>query len=240
MKIRKICISLASKISKAEELLAAKLRPALNKLELSSVLCFHDISDDSSDIFAIRPDDFVKIIDRYGRSIRSFSEVAVDHHTGTAVSFDDGFSSTCETAYPLLKQKGIPFIVYVAADFIGRPGYMTEEQVRKLARDREICTIGSHMCSHRKTREMSEQEIRKEWADSKSILEKITGCPVEHAALPYGSVASCSGKSIRFGFEAGYRTVATTRAFPYFKGKTIPRYVYQNNKPFVPVVPAPR
>ena len=67
------------------------------------------------------------------------------------------------------------------------PGYMTGEQIHELAQDQDICTIGSHMCSHRKTREMSDREIRKEWADSKSILEKITGKPVEHAALPYGS-----------------------------------------------------
>ena len=240
MKIRNVCISLASKISKAEELFAAKLGPALSRLDLSSVLCFHDIADDSAVVFAIRPDEFAKIIDRYGKSIGSFSDIAVDHKTGTAVSFDDGFLSTYRIAYPLLKQKGIPFIVYVATDFIGRPGYMTGEQIHELAQDQDICTIGSHMCSHRKTREMSDREIRKEWADSKSILEKITGRPVEHAALPYGSVASCSGKSIRFGFEAGYRTVATTRALPFLGGRTIPRYVYQNNRPFLPVVPGSR
>ena len=240
MKIQDLHITLASIISRKAELFIEKLGPVLKKLDLSSVLCFHDISDHSSNLYAIQPADFERLIELYQKSIRSFSDIAVDHKIGTAISFDDGFSSTCEIAYPLLKQKSIPFIVYVTTGFIGCPGYMTEKQIRELAQDPEICTIGSHMCSHRKTREMSEQEIRKEWVDSKSILEKITGRPVEHAALPYGSVYSCTRKSIRIGFETGYRTVATTRAFPYFRGKTIPRYVYQNGQPFLPVVPDPR
>ena len=240
MKFRNLYISLLCSAASREEQFVEMLGPVLKKLDLSSVLCFHDISDRSDNLYAILPEDFVKLVDLYEKNIRSFSDIAVGHKIGTAISFDDGFFSTYGIAYPLLKQKGIPFIVYIATDYIGRPGYMTTEQIRILAQDPDVCTIGSHMCSHRKTREMSEQEIRKEWADSKIILEKITGRPVDHAALPYGSVYSCTRKSIRLGFEAGYRTVATTRAFPYLKGKTIPRYVYQKNKPFLPFVPIAR
>ncbi len=93
------------------------------------------------------------------------------------------------------------------------------------------------MCSHRKTREMTVAEINREWSESKRVLESIIGKPVIHAALPFGSAASCSRKSIRLGLEAGYETVATTLAVPYKKGCIVPRFVYQNNRDFSPVIP---
>ncbi len=157
--------------------------------------------------------------------------------SGAVVTFDDGYESVYETVYPLFKERGVPFTAYIITDRIGTDGYMTAEQICELAQDADICTIGSHMRSHRKTREMTAAEIRREWAESKRVLESITGKPVVHAALPYGSAASCSRKSIRFGLKAGYETVATTLAVPYKKGRVIPRFVYQNNREFSPVIP---
>ena len=80
---------------------------------------------------------------------------------------------------------------------------------------------------------ISDLLIRLEWEKSRDILNKITHKEIRHCALPYGSVLSCSKKSIDIAFQMGYETVATTCAIPYKKGRIIPRFVYNNQDKFV-------
>ena len=202
----------------------------------SAVLCFHDVSDRRDDVFSVAPQELVRILDAVRTPVLRPDELGSSGEGGTAITFDDGYASVYDTVYPLFRQRGIPFTVYVVTDRIGADGYLTADQIRELARDEAICTVGSHMCSHRKTREMTAAEIRREWAESRRILEEITGRPVRHAALPYGKAASCSRKSIRMGLRAGYRTVATTLAVPCRGGSVLPRYVYQNDRAFAPAL----
>ena len=227
---------LLSKTQKWKEYLVQQTRFFWEKKCISSFLCFHNICNEDLNIYSITEDNFISILQSFEGSFRNIGEVCSLVSHGVVLSFDDGFCSTYEIAFPILRKYKIPFIVYVSTDYIGRPGYLSKEQVFEMSKESQICEIGSHMCSHRKTREMTDEEIMCEWGESKLILESIIGKPVIHAALPYGSFASCSMKSIRIGLKVGYRTVATTHAIPYMKGNVIPRFVYKNNKPFNPIV----
>ena len=54
---------------------------------------------------------------------------------GVVLTFDDGYRSVYETAYPLLKARGWPFTVFLCPEGIdrGRGPVMTWDQLREMA-----------------------------------------------------------------------------------------------------------
>ena len=48
------------------------------------------------------------------------------------ITFDDGHRSNAEIALPILKQLGLRGIFFITTDWIGRPGFMNEDQIREL------------------------------------------------------------------------------------------------------------
>lgn len=198
-------------------------------------LCFHDVGDPAESPYTISREDFLRVIERIGDKVVTLDEgcQCLEHERRFVLTFDDGYESVYRVVYPMCKTFGIPFTVFVATDLINQPGYLTHDQIAELARNDNICTIGSHMCSHRRTREMSLHEAQVEWERSKLALEEISGRTVAHGALPYGSVVACSLGSVRACFRSGYETLSTTLDIPVRKGKVLPRRVYKNNTEFV-------
>lgn len=195
----------------------------INKGAKAYCLCFHDVSG-SGDAFAISKNDYYDIVNEIESRIVAIDDVKAN---GIIITFDDGFESLLTTVLPYMKEKHLPFTAYITTGFLNKPGYLSTQQLRTLAKS-DLCTIGSHMKTHRKTREMSIDEIRKEWVESKKLLEDIIGYEVKHAALPYGSYYSCSIKSKYIALGSGYKTVADTISVPFSpNAKIISRYVYQ-------------
>lgn len=192
-------------------------------------LCFHDVSD-SVNSFAISLEKFSTLISSVKDSIVSIGELKdTSKQTPVVLTFDDGFESMINTVAPFLTSDSIPFVIYVTTDYINRDGYLSEMQLKELSNN-PLCTIGSHMCTHSKTRQMTSRQIRDEWAKSKRMLQDFTGKEVRHAALPYGSYLSCTKSSKRIALESGYDTIANTIASPFSKkNKEIYRFVYQKN-----------
>lgn len=192
-------------------------------------LCFHDVSNSDS-IYAINPSEFFSLISSIKEKIVSIDELKVSSRKDPVVlTFDDGFESMISTIAPYLASEKIPFVCYVTTCYINRDGYLSEKQLQDLSQN-PFCTIGSHMCSHSKTRQMTAEQVRQEWVKSKEILQSITSNEVRHAALPYGSYLSCTEKSKRIALESGYDTIANTIATPFSRtNKEIYRYVYQKN-----------
>lgn len=197
----------------------------------SIILCFHDICiGENEGLFSISYSRFEEIIVRYSEQFISLDEISAKN--GLVLTFDDAYFNVFSLAYPLLKSLKIPFTVFMSTDFIGKAGYLDENAIETLSKD-PLCIIGAHMCSHRKTREMNKEEIKREWVDSKKIIEELISKPVSYAALPYGSIESCSKSSIKIGLHCGYEKIATTLAYPYKCGRVIPRFVYSRNRSFI-------
>lgn len=131
------------------------------------------------------------------------------------LTFDDGYLDTFTFAYPMLKEKQIPFCVYMSRDFYRGTAHphwnswvemMGEEHILDLASD-PLCTIGVHTCSHPHLSQLNEEEQRREIADCKADLETIIGKPVRHFAYPYGDYNECTLRIVR---ELGFDTAVTT------------------------------
>jgi len=75
-------------------------------------------------------------------------EIPAIHKTKSILlTIDDGFSSFYKNAWPYLKNKKIPFILFISTREIGKNGYMTWDQIREV-QNSKIGIIGNHSHTH--------------------------------------------------------------------------------------------
>ena len=132
------------------------------------------------------------------------------------VSFDDVPDNFYNVAYPILKQYNIPFTLYIATGFMDTEGYLTTEQVKRLATD-PLCTIGAHTISHPMLKH-HKVNLKEEICNCGKVLEGIIGKPVVHFAYPFGTPTAINRRVINF-----------TKKMSIYKSAviTIPGYVNQ-------------
>lgn len=111
--------------------------------------------------------------------------------TCVSITFDDAYEEVYINAFPYLKEKNIPFTVFMATDFIDKKGYLSSDQIKEMV-EGGLCTLGAHSISHRLLRQLNKEESKKEIEGSKSILEEKFHMEIEYFAYPYGSVYACS------------------------------------------------
>jgi peptidoglycan/xylan/chitin deacetylase (PgdA/CDA1 family) len=121
------------------------------------------------------------------------------------LSFDDGHVSNHRVAYPLLATRGWPGCFFVIAGQVGAPDSMDWPQLRELA-DGGM-EIGSHSLTHPFMHELSLDEIRREFGESKRRLEDGIGRSVTLASLPRGSTVAGIGTVLA---ELGYEAFCTS------------------------------
>lgn len=103
---------------------------------------------------------------------------------GVVLTFDDGHASDHDIALPMLAKAGATATFFIVPDFIGRPGFMTWDQVRSLhAAGMEI---GSHSMTHPDFRTVDADTALAEFKNSKAAIEAEIGAPVTSFAFPYG------------------------------------------------------
>jgi len=63
------------------------------------------------------------------------------------ITFDDGYADSYEQALPVLNELKMTATFFIVRDFIGRPGYLTQEQITKM--QKAGMEIGGHSLSHK-------------------------------------------------------------------------------------------
>ena len=134
------------------------------------------------------------------------------------LTFDDGYKSFLERAYPLLRQYGFCATVYLVSDYCGIdnqwPGQsasapklplMSFDEVRSVVG--EVVKIGCHTRSHSVLTRASKTELEQELIVSKQIIEEALGQPIDDFAYPYG----VTDKHVTEMARVHYKTGVTTR-----------------------------
>ena len=85
------------------------------------------------------------------------------------MTIDDGLLSFYKNAWPILKEKKIPFILFVNTREVGSFNYMNWEQIRELY-DSSLVEIGNHSHSHEYLVEKSSEIIEKDIQTSIKIF----------------------------------------------------------------------
>ena len=170
-----------------------------------SILAYHHVSSDTPPSTSTTPDlfrDQLDTIEALDMEVVRLSEETTqaalegdqDNRLRTALTFDDAYETVYTTAWPILKERGIPFTVFVMTDAIddGINGYMNWEQLRELA-NHELVTIGNHTSDHasllRREGESVEQQTQRVAAaldDGAERLEEELGIEPRLFAHPYG------------------------------------------------------
>ena len=101
------------------------------------------------------------------------------------LSFDDGHISNYTVAFARLDERRWPGCFFIVASRIGKPEALGWPELRAMAA--AGMEIGSHSLTHPFLQHAADAEIRREFGESKRILEDGLGQPVTLASLPYGS-----------------------------------------------------
>jgi peptidoglycan/xylan/chitin deacetylase (PgdA/CDA1 family) len=175
---------------------------------MHSVLVYHTISSPASALpgdIDISPEKFerqLRWLSRWHRVVTLDKTLEKDPHArGVAITFDDGFRDNLTVALPLLEKFNLPITLFVAAGFVGQDGYLSEDELREIARH-PLVTIGAHGLLHRHFTRLSNDEARRELRESRNLLKSMTGRKVDLMAWPYGE---CDEGLERMSEECGYR-----------------------------------
>jgi len=144
-----------------------------------------------------------------------------------AITFDDGLEDVYTVAYPFLKQKQIPFTVFIITDFIGNPGYISESQLKEMADD-PLVTIGAHGVSHEILKGMSARGQEIELKNSKDMLETTIKKPVEIFAYSHGQYDSITLNCVKIYKYACSVRALSLNLFTAKQRYLLPRYNVEN------------
>ncbi len=184
---------------------------------LPLVLMYHSVAPYEQDpyLVTVRPERFeqqLRWLHRRGLRGTSMRELLAARREGTdrglvGLTFDDGYADFGAHALPALARYGFTATVFVIADLLGgsncwdvagpRKALMTAREIRDVAQ--RGMEIGSH--SRRHLSLTSTGELIAEVAESRAILEDVTGAEIAGFCYPYGHLDAPAVEAVR---AAGY------------------------------------
>ena len=104
---------------------------------------------------------------------KDFGDILTQNKKQRKILFtvDDGLLSFYENAWPILKTKRIPFILFVNTREVGSFNYMNWDQILELYNDENV-EIGNHSHSHEYLVEENAEIIKADNIKSKKKLQK--------------------------------------------------------------------
>jgi peptidoglycan/xylan/chitin deacetylase (PgdA/CDA1 family) len=210
----------ASSAPVAQATAARPPAPAIDRSAKVIVFCYHRFEDNPRDSLAIAPaefrtqmkelkDDGIAVVPmkdflawrRGEKSIPSKSAV---------ITIDDGYVSGFSVAWPILKEFGYPFTMFIYTNYVNIGGksitWAQLEQMRDAGVDIESHTVSHHDLRHAPKGQDYTSWLHNEIYGSKDILEQKLGINIVAFAFPYGTHNEVVRK---MAMEAGYQALFT-------------------------------
>jgi peptidoglycan/xylan/chitin deacetylase (PgdA/CDA1 family) len=133
------------------------------------------------------------------------SETSSSDERSVCLTFDDGWAGNYLYVFPILQEYGFRATFFIATELIGKPLYMTWDQLQEM--HRSGMSIQSHTATHRPLVSMREEELAFELLESKRVIEGRLANKVLHLSLPHGD------KDVKIwplAKRTGYRSVCTS------------------------------
>lgn len=217
-------------------------QPPANTSYQATILMYHHISSRTPPSTSTSPEDFtahLDLLEKDGFQIWPLDRV-VQHFKKrrpmpdkiAVITFDDGYISVYEEALPILKERQLPFTIFVNADPINakRPLHMSWAQLKEAQQAGGI--IANHTLSHAHLiRKLEEEESDQAWlervrheidANQQEIIKHLGSAP-KLLAYPYGEYNPEIQKLVQqmgyvaFGQQSG-------AAAPYTGLTALPRF----------------
>jgi peptidoglycan/xylan/chitin deacetylase (PgdA/CDA1 family) len=173
--------------------------PAVNKNGRFIVLCYHRFEDKAKDLVTL-PTDFrtqMQALKDNGISVISMKDLLAWLHgeksipaKSAIISLDDGWNSQYFVAWPILKEFGYPFTLFIYTDYVDKGGKSMSwgqlEEMRDAGVDIEAHTVSHHDLRHAPRGQDYPTWLHNEVYNCKQILEDKLGIKVVAFAFPYG------------------------------------------------------
>ena len=101
------------------------------------------------------------------------------------LTIDDGFLSFYQNAWPILKKRKIPFILFVSTREVGAFNYMTWDQIREIEKE-DFVEIGNHSHTHEYLVDENQELIIGDIKQSIKIFETELGKNSDFFSYPFG------------------------------------------------------
>jgi peptidoglycan/xylan/chitin deacetylase (PgdA/CDA1 family) len=183
-----------------------------------TILTFHAV-DDRRSIISLSPQVFrraVGMVREGGARSLSLTEAVGFLRDGVpfpprsvVITFDDGYRSVYEVAFPVLQAHAIPATVFLTTgsaaaserlpSLEGRT-MLSWEEIREM--ERHGIDFGAHTCTHPDLTRSSLERLNAEVRDSKDIVEQGIGRSVACFAYPFGRYDERVRDVVREHFEA--------------------------------------
>jgi peptidoglycan/xylan/chitin deacetylase (PgdA/CDA1 family) len=166
-------------------------------------LCFHGIGtcaverEPGEASYWMAEDLFLRVLDQ------------VQRRPDVELSFDDGNKSDVEIALHALRDRGLRASFFPLAGRLDDPTSLDPSDLRELRNNG--MQIGSHGWRHVPWPKLPEAEARREFIDSRLVLEEASGGVITTAACPLGRYDRRSLQRLK---RAGYSVVYTSDRFP--------------------------
>lgn len=219
------------------------------------VLTYHSL-DDSGSVISTSPEKFreqLEALSRSGTTVVKFRDLALSVRekrplptNAVAITFDDGFRSVYDVAFPLLKEYDFPATVFLVTNFCGKDnrwdGQSDKIPVFKLLDWDQIIEMSSHgiefgvhTASHPDLSKLtSTQRMADEIMGSRDTLYERLGHSECAFAYPYGKATAAAREIVESNF---YAACSTRMEFVSLNSDVhfLPRvdmYYFSNNKLF--------
>jgi len=121
------------------------------------------------------------------------------------LTIDDGFESFYLNAWPILKSKKIPFVLFISTREVGKYGYMNWAQIKEI-KNSGLATIGNHSHSHDYLIDWDNDKIKLDLKESIRIFKKELNYSPEIFSYPFGEYSTSLKKivsDLNFKFAFG-------------------------------------
>ena len=120
------------------------------------------------------------------------------------LTIDDGFYSFYKNAWPILKEKKIPFIIFINTETVGSNGYMNWSQIKEISQFNFV-HIGNHSHSHAYLVDKNDEEIKKDLQTSIKIFKEKLNHETNFHAYPFGEYKNSYKKIVQnLGFQYAF------------------------------------
>ena len=120
------------------------------------------------------------------------------------LTVDDGFSSFYENAWPYLREKKIPLLLFIASKDVGKKGYMSWEQIKELEKS-GLVMIGNHSHTHGYLVDKKNIEIVSDLEKSINIFKEKLGYSPKYFSYPFGEYSNNFKEILKeYNFELAF------------------------------------
>jgi peptidoglycan/xylan/chitin deacetylase (PgdA/CDA1 family) len=187
---------------------------SLEKIEDFGIitLMYHRFEENKYPSTNIRINDFLKHLEIIKRNKiqfvnpKKYEEELIKNKKKRKIllTIDDGFSSFYENAWPILKKKKIPFILFVNTREVGSFNYMSWDEIKEISKE-SFVEIGNHSHSHEYLVDENNNVIKADIVKSIEIFKKKLGKNSNFFSYPFGEYSSDFKKIIKsLGFKYAF------------------------------------